>query len=526
MDNTLIAEKITKHARQLGIEEQKVRTYQISLNWMLEHGTLVDVHAYGMSLFNTPATLAELGIQSGDVRAKRLRPGRRELIVAHPTAHFYRIEPSFVYLGFSPDLPPPPACYFRKVGRVLAAQWLNNQGWQPVEELATDSRWIPLDLPEETWPAGSLFGHEARWLRLAVDPTGQEPTVDDIICNPVSSLRSVETRCRKSIDMAAGGYGQKFPGFGGFAWIGYKAWPTWLAEWTRLEAELDSIKHYILWRYDEFIDELREQFEELATESWQAMAVRHTGEFAYAPGNGCKPLETGTEFEQYIVAAAMDRLPTPKTIERKVRIGYVVSLALGQADVMADKLEAERIHTEIVKEQSVQSVAQEQARIEQRLLWEQEQLERDRLNDERARMEAERQAMKQAAIERAREQMAEMVNPYQEMLESLRYEMYQAATEIAASMHKNGGLRGKVAERARNLVDYCRIMNSHDDSELEALLNQLGDRLPASGGTGKDSPSNLAIQNALGEIIELTEQAAASIRDREAGVYGLNTIEL
>ncbi len=529
-----LRKKVTEHAHILGVEAEKVRTYRISLDWMLDHGTLVDVYVYGMSLFNTPATLAELGIQSGDVRGRRLRPGRRELIVSHPTAHFYHITPategSTVYLGFAPELPPPPAFYFRKAGRVTAIEWFADRDWQTIEEPTVDSRWIPLNIPEEMWPASSQFGHWARWLRLTVSPgsgKNQEPSIDDIICNPVSSLRSVETRCRRSIDMSAGGYGQKFPGFGGFAWIGYKAWSTWLAEWNRLEAELECIKQYILWRYDEFIADLKDQFEELAVESWQAMAVRRKGtKFAYAPGNGCQPLESVADFRDFIISGAMARLPSRETIERKVRIGYLVSLALGQAEVMADKLEAERLQTEIVREQAVQTVEQEKVRIEQRLLWDGEQLERDRLNAERERIESERLAMKEVALQQAREQMAEMTNPYQEMLENLRSTMYQAAVEISASMQKNGGLRGKVADRARNLVDYCRIMNSHDDGELENLLNRLNFQLPDIGGTANDSPSNAIIQQTLNEIIDLTGQAAASIRGREASIYGLNSIEL
>lgn len=522
-------EKRTEHALTLGVDEAKIRTYKVSLQWMLEHGTLVNVQVNGISLFNTPTSLAELGINTNDVRAKRLKPGRRELFSTHLTAHHVHIEENTIFLGFSPTLPPPPAFYCRKSSRITAISALLNGEWQiitvpTVENQDDASRWVAL--PDvESWYPETSHGELAYWLKLDMTP-GRKPVIEeDLLCNPANALRSLETRARDSIDMRKGGFGQKFPGFGGFAWIGFKAWGQWQQKWAALETELSTIKAYILWRYDEFVNEAEFDFRNMAEEAWTAMAARHPGQFAYlAPGRD--PIDTPDLFQTFIVNKATSDLPSPETILSRVRIDYTVSMALGQETVAADKLAAEKLQTRSEKERAKQQVAWEKATAKQRLIREEEALAQARINAERDTVETQRLAMQKVAMEKAREQMTTMANPYQCMLDNLRAEMFASAQDIAASLKKHGGLRGNVAERARNLVNYCQVMNSHDDAKLEALLAQLNSQIPHAGGTSKEATDqNTVIEATLNEIITLTREAAQSVKERESDVYGFTNLE-
>lgn len=520
---TPIAEKVAAHAAQLGIDDKRIRQYQVDLSWMLDHGTLVNVHVYGINLFTSRATMAELGIQTGDIRASRLRPGQRELIAAHPTAHYYHLGQTSVYLGFRPDLPPPPAFYFRKANRVIGLDILAGPDkWQPVElpDREESSRWLTLpELPG--WQPCLFREKEVRWLRIRTQPARKPLTPDDLLCNPATALRSIETRARASVDMRQGGFGQRFPGFGGFAWIGFKAWQPWREQWQRLEAELNAIKSYILWRYDEFADVLGQDFEAMALESWRAMLGRRR-KMAVAVGNGTDPIETEADFCDFIVAEALGRIPSREKIIGQVRIDFMVSVALGQAEVQADLLEAELLRTERLKETEAQRLIRAESDAQERVIWRKERLAEAEIQVQHERLNAERQAMKEAALARARQQMSEMASPYQAMLDNLRAVMFQEAQQIAASMKQHGRLHSSVAERARNLVEYCRAMNSHDDTELEALLDLLNTRLPTRGGS-KSMASNAAIQETLNEIVKLTEASARAVGQAD---YGFEFLEL
>jgi hypothetical protein len=136
-------------------------------------------------------------------------------------------------------------------------------------------------------------------------------------------------------------------------------------------------------------------------------------------------------------------------------------------------------------------------------------------------------AMREAEMEKARQLMANTVSPYQEMFDRLRAEMNAGAIQVLESLRKNQGLRGKVADKARNMAELFRLMNSHDDRDMEALIAQLEARLPVDGGTSKDaSAQNQVIGDALEEIVEFTRQAAFDVAHREASAYGFDALEL
>ena len=76
---TTIARRRREAAERLGVQEGQVQAHRIELNQLREAGLLVDLDIHGISMFSIPTTFAELGIGVSDVRAKRLRTGRKDL---------------------------------------------------------------------------------------------------------------------------------------------------------------------------------------------------------------------------------------------------------------------------------------------------------------------------------------------------------------------------------------------------------------------------------------------------------------
>jgi hypothetical protein len=504
----IIDQKRAEHASVLGVDEGQVRTYVLDLQWMLSHGTLVDIDVHGATMFNSRASLMELGIPAGDTRAARLRPGTRELIDDHLTAHVVDVETSTVYLGFEPELGASPAFYCAKASNIAEVEVLletthGHEVWEALNSVAIGedaSRWVNIPdylLDDDGWEPAEYNGQRLRWLRVTFDT--DRITQGDFICNPLKAFRSLEVRFRQSLDR----YGNSFEGFGGYKWIGFKAYEAWRTEWDRMQAEWAAVKAYVLWRYDEFMEALEADFSKIAAEAWQAMAARHPNGFVCLVGDN--PVESQEVFVDIIVRRAQDRMPARERIERDLYVDYRPALLLGQETVKADLLAAEKLQTEIEAELVQQRV-------------------------ERARLESERMqlvAMREAEMEKARQLMANTVSPYQEMFDLLRTEMNAGAIQVLESLRKNQGLRGKVADKARNMAELFRLMNSHDDRDMEALIAQLEARLPAEGGTSKDaSAQNQVIGDALEEIVEFTRQSAFDVAHREASAYGFDALEL
>lgn len=537
----VIDEKRAAHAQALGVNEARVRTYVLDLQWMLEHGTLVDIDVHGATMFNTRASLTELGIPAGDTRAARLRPGTRELIDEHLTAHHVKAGGATVYLGFDATLPEPQVFFCAKADHLVEAETgLETVDdalvWEAVNLDAQGGRWVRLprtdtpegmdeDLPETGWDPVTFEGERARWMRLTFDT---DVSANDFLCNPIKAFRSLEVRFRQSLDR----YGQSYEGFGGYKWIGFKAYHAWREEWDRLQMEWGTVKGYVLWRYDEFVEALSRDFAEIAAEAWQAMAARHPNGLVCMVGD--TPVESLEEFTDVIVERAAERMPSREKIETGLYVDYRPALLLGQETVTADLAGAEAKRTVIEAQKAEQRVIQEGAAARQRLIWDEEQAQQRIIHDqervERARLENERmklESMREAELEKARALMANTVSPYQEMFDQLRAEMNAGALQILESLRKNAGLRGKVADKARNMVELFQLMNSHEDHDLDALMVQLEARLPANGGTGKkDSAKNEAIQEALGEIVECTRQEAFEVAHRVGSAYGFEALEM
>jgi hypothetical protein len=129
--------------------------------------------------------------------------------------------------------------------------------------------------------------------------------------------------------------------------------------------------------------------------------------------------------------------------------------------------------------------------------------------------EAKIEAMWKAEIEHAREQLGEIVSPFEEVFRNLRNRFADDAADMLASIQKNGFVRGKVAEKGRGLVELFDMWAVHNDAELRAKLIELK---RAIGPNCKERTDDTAersteeVKTILQSIAELAHQSAVDLQ--------------
>jgi len=297
-------------------------------------------------------------------------------------------------------------------------------------------------------------------------------------------LRSLETRFRASLDR----HSFILEGFRPYRWIPFTAYESWREEWDTLQEEWAEAKQDILDDYEDLRLRLRGDFVKIAAEAYEAIQARD-GEMA----------EPWSDFVRRVARLALRQFPTREQIERDLWVDYKPALVLGAADIEADLVARDRLWTE-----------REEIRGQQA---EQRRLREMRLEAEEKRL----RAMHEAEMEHAREQMARTVSPWDEVFQQLRAQMYEDTISVLASIRKNGHLTGKVAQKARNMVETFRMLNAHDDVELERKLQELQGALSANAPDGGDSKLDVArISGALAAVQAVTAEAAEEVKRRAA----------
>lgn len=331
----------------------------------------------------------------------------------------------------------------------------------------------------------------------------------------IGRLRSIETRFRQSLEK----HSYRIGAFGSYRWVPFTAYEAWRDDWNRLQGELAEWKEETLSRYDEFTETIVEDFTQIASEAWQALLARRGGDtnFVLVTKDGAE-FDGGQKeaFVEHVVSKAVAKLPTREDVQTRLYVDYRTAVLLTQADVEADRLIAEQLRAEREAEAArVWEEAErrnEERRRRQNKLWEEEKEAQLRVREKEIKINA----MRQAELEHARQQMAQMGSPLQEVFDSLRAQMYEDVGEILEGIRKNGRLVGRSSERVRNLVETFRLLNAHDDSSLEAALDELQARLADLQSADSEhkaiSTDNLADQ--LEQIKDLTHEAAVAVQKR------------
>jgi hypothetical protein len=348
----------------------------------------------------------------------------------------------------------------------------------------------------------------------------------------IRKLRSIETRFRASLK------GHSFPleGFRPYRWVPFTAYEDWKKEWKELQAEWNEVKEEIISHYDEFIEAGVRDFGQIAREAWDSIMARyHTrsgDDLAAVLIIGSQTFESAEDFVAYIVERA-NKLPTKKELEANLYVDYRTALVLSGADVAAEQLQQEKLYTRAAAERGKQNTVRAQAQTAQEAEWaKQRELSAQASESEQKatlRVAAEQkrlQAMHEAEMQHARDQLSQIISPFRDVFEQLRGRIYQDVTEIAASIKKNGHLRGKVAERARNLLDTFQLLNAHGDNELATALQELRSRLPETGTTEGARYDTRAVLAQLDAISDMTHEAALDVTQRLAATTRSGALEM
>lgn len=368
----------------------------------------------------------------------------------------------------------------------------------------------------------SIFTTRTSWEELGIRPTDlrssrfRRGTKDVIPGQYIKRLRSLETQFRQCLER----HSFEIQGFRPWRYVPFTAYESFRRDWDKLKDALDDLKATIIANRDLFVDELAADFASMAREAWAAITARRpadAGPFVLVvPGNGV--FESSDNFVDYVVSRAVGQVPSAEAIQSCIWVDY-------RNAMLVTGVEEAQAHAEIAQAREAARLASIQANAQARMALaeadEAEKLSRLRIKAEESRL----YAMRQAELEHARQQLAGAVSPIQDVLDQLRAQIYRDVQEIAESIERNGHLRGRVAERARGLLDTVQLLNAHGDADLEVALDDLRSRMDVQPDDGTRYSID-AVMAGLNKVADLTHQSALDIAARAQMLTRSGAIEL
>jgi hypothetical protein len=353
----------------------------------------------------------------------------------------------------------------------------------------------------------SMFTRSTSWVELGIQPDADDKRTERftrgqkylIPEEEIKRLRSIETSMRSTLDY----FGQSITGFRPYRWIPFTAYEAWRERWQDLTDRFYAVKADILANYDYYVDRLKDDFAAVAVKSWNSIQAQG---YDWVILNG-KPYGR-EDFIQAVIDDAMSKLPSRKFIEENLQADYVTALVYGLEDMESDKARAALIKSQADAER-IKNDLDVQAKSEQvcHAMKVNQLIEMEK--------EAKIEAMWKAEIEHAREQLGEIVSPFEEVFRNLRNRFADDAADMLASIQKNGFVRGKVAEKGRGLVELFDMWAVHNDAELRAKLIELK---RAIGPNCKERTDDTAersteeVKTILQSIAELAHQSAVDLQ--------------
>lgn len=377
----------------------------------------------------------------------------------------------------------------------------------------------------------SMFSRRVTWAELGIPDEDtrrkrlHRGSKDLLPKKYMGKLRSLETRFRQSLDR----HSFLLQGFQPYRWVPFTAYAAWKEQWAELQEELEDLKSQILTFYETFVEDLRGDFAEIAQEAWDAIRARRpddAGEFAVITRHGV--YESREAFIEAVVDHAIAQMPSREDIRNGLYVDYKNALVVTGADLEEELLRYDELATARAREHDAQDRLRDE-KWQRKVAMNLKQREMEQAAD--LRMQAERaklEAMRQAELEHARKQVAQTVSPLQEVFEQFRAQISSDVNAIARSIDKNGHVRGKVAQRARGLLDAYRLLGSATgDEELEEALRDLRSRLaerPEDPDEGKYDTGSVMVS--LRQIAELCHEQAELVELRASGRTRAGALEI
>jgi len=319
-------------------------------------------------------------------------------------------------------------------------------------------------------------------------------------------LQSLAQRLRATLDK----YAQDVTGFRPYRYLHYASYDAFTARWDELIAEWDELREYLLAHLDEWRDDYVAAEADRAGEAWDAiMAANGDAALALEIDDSLVAFETRDEFIEWMIRRAAPLFPTAEAVEANLVADYKTAVLTSVADIDAEIARDEAAQRRAAEERAARVAADEAARV--------------------ARSEADLKmaAIRQAELEHARQQLATVVSPFEELFTNLRAWAFTEASEMADSIRRNGFFNPQVARRLRGFIELFEMKDATDDVDLAALLDELRRRAEATprqtGRAGKAPADAEALENlttALSDVVEATRESAQRAAERGRRLRG------
>src|SRR5215813_72035 len=281
-----------------------------------------------------------------------------------------------------------------------------------------------------------------------------------------------------------------------YRWVPWRAFTEFESAFSKACDNLNEARRKVHDQYDEIREEVIATFRQVAADS--AHRLEATGKIV------------PEDFENRVVKSVLDAFPTEEEIRSKLTLRFQVGVILLGSEMLREQRHAAEERRRIEQVESERRIEQlhlnATERAIQQQMWTDQESVRLRLaaEEEDRRREAEvKERIRQMKLDAAREKLQETLSPLQEGAAQLRAQIYESAVAMREALEKHDFLPGATAKKARNMTRWFRLMNFQSDAELDQLLNDL-ERLAAKpAGKNKRRASNVAVREALDNIIQL-----------------------
>jgi hypothetical protein len=361
-----------------------------------------------------------------------------------------------------------------------------------------------------TWEELGFTDDDLRRSRLT---RGQKYLIPE---EQVKRLRSIESQMRQCLE----GRSYRITGFSPYRWIPFTAYETFVSEWQELLARFAEARRDILNHYEEYVDLLADDFRQVAENAWRSMQNGQVVEI-----NGVRY----TDLDRYtdrVVQCALARFPSRREIEDGLTADYTTALVYAEQDLAADQLAASRIYQQAEIERAETDARKREAYLQAHLLESeiQRQVTMRSLEEQEKRIKIE--AMLQAEAEHARQRLQAMASPFDEVFVQLRKQIAADCQSMLESIHKNGYVRGKVAEKGRGLIEFFELMAAHDDGKLRDRLLELKSAIGPVGDERRTDAPDRDVAEITGLLSQVIDLGHAAAQDLVAGPSRFSMLEV
>lgn len=339
--------------------------------------------------------------------------------------------------------------------------------------------WQELGIPEES----------ARKLRYKTSP---KYLIDP---SEIDWFRNAAQRARDNLEAVSVDVGFMHP----YRWVGYKDWSEWLTNFQVIQAEWGRKRQQIIDNYNVYLQHIVVAFTQTANEAYEALVAA-----------GVDNLPPREEFADRIVGNAIALMPSPRAIEQRLVLEYIIPAVITPAMLEKELLEAARIRQQ-------REMEEEQAR--QRIQMEREMAEIQR----QIELDARQEEMFRQRLEQYRHQAESLQAPLEQVLDQLYREIEETSRAVLNVLETHGSLRGRSGERLRALAQRVQMLEDLGQSRLLEVVRQAG---ALTEGVDDETEKQAAARSSALQVILHQINSLVTAEDRARKTLGLVAREM